>query len=229
MKFTKEEAFEKLKGILTNNGKKTLRMSEKSIQAQLETLIPLLAVEDTELTDFVEKVKDTFSVMNSNAEFDNSEFVKKWEMEHPVTNNGNQGNEGAKGSEGLEGNGSHNNPNPELKALMDQVNQLKAKMDEDSKKKAIETKKNEFIAELTKKGIKDKTWTEMYVKKITISEDMNIESEADDALKFYNLTKSSDTGNFTPFGTSGGNKDNTSKMFDDIKADFEREQKRNQQ
>ena len=85
MKFTKEEAFEKLKGILTNNGKKTLRMSEKSIEKQLENLMPLVANEEMELSDFVEKVKNTFSVMNSNAEKDNADFVKEWEKNHPAS------------------------------------------------------------------------------------------------------------------------------------------------
>lgn len=84
MKFTKEDAFEKLKGILTNNGKKTLRMSEKSIMTQLENLMPLIANDEMELTDFVEKVTATFNVMNSNAEKDNSDFIKQWKKEHPV-------------------------------------------------------------------------------------------------------------------------------------------------
>ena len=64
MKFTKEQAFEKLKAILTNSGKKPLRMSEQSINKQLETLMPLIASEETELDDFVEKVKPTFETMN---------------------------------------------------------------------------------------------------------------------------------------------------------------------
>ena len=85
MKFTKEQAFENLKGFLTNNGKKTLRMSEKSINKQLETLMPLVANDEMELADFVEKVKPTFETMNSNAEKDNSDFVKQWEKDHPVT------------------------------------------------------------------------------------------------------------------------------------------------
>ena len=80
MKFTKEQAFEILRSNLTNGGKKTLRMSEKSINAQLDTLIPLVANDDMELNDFIEKVKPTFATMNSNAEIDNSEndVVKSW-------------------------------------------------------------------------------------------------------------------------------------------------------
>lgn len=83
MKFTKEQAFEKLKAILTNDGKKTLRMSEKSINAQLDTLMPLIASDETELDDFVEKVKPTFETMNGNAEKDQSAFVEDWNKKHP--------------------------------------------------------------------------------------------------------------------------------------------------
>ena len=83
MKFTKEQAFEILRSNLTNGGKKTLRMSEKSINAQLDTLIPLVANDDMELNDFIEKVKPTFATMNSNAEKHNSDFIKQWKEQHP--------------------------------------------------------------------------------------------------------------------------------------------------
>ena len=86
MKFTKEQAFEILRSNLTNGGKKTLRMSEKSINAQLDTLIPLVANDDMELNDFIEKVKTTFATMNSNAEKDNSDFIKQWKEQHPDPN-----------------------------------------------------------------------------------------------------------------------------------------------
>lgn len=85
MKFTKEQAFEKLKGILTNEGKKPLRMSEKSINAQLDTLMPLIAGDETELDDFIAKVKPTFETMNGNAEHDYSAFVDDWKKQHPDT------------------------------------------------------------------------------------------------------------------------------------------------
>ena len=58
MKFTKEEAFEKIKGLLTNNGKKDLQMSERSVNEQLEVLMPWIANEEKECTDFIRKVKE---------------------------------------------------------------------------------------------------------------------------------------------------------------------------
>ena len=77
MKFTKEEAFEKLKGLLTNNGKKDLQMSERSINEQLEVLMPLIANDEMELDDFIVKVKTSFEVMNSNAKKRQFRFRKR--------------------------------------------------------------------------------------------------------------------------------------------------------
>ena len=48
MKFTKEQAFEKLKGFLTESGKKPLRMTELSLNRQLDTLMPILTNDETD-------------------------------------------------------------------------------------------------------------------------------------------------------------------------------------
>ena len=54
-KFTKEQALEELKKQIPGKGEK-LNLSERSISEQLETLTPLLATDDTELSDFINKV-----------------------------------------------------------------------------------------------------------------------------------------------------------------------------
>ena len=110
MKFTKEQAFEILRSNLTNGGKKTLRMSEKSINAQLDTLIPLVANDEMELNDFIEKVKPTFATMNSNAEKDNSDFIKQWKEQHQDPNP-NQSQEPT----------NPTTENPEIKAMLDRI------------------------------------------------------------------------------------------------------------
>lgn len=51
-KFTKEQALEELKKQIGGKGEK-LNLSERSINEQLDTLMPLLAKEDTELSDFI--------------------------------------------------------------------------------------------------------------------------------------------------------------------------------
>ena len=180
MKFTKEQAFEILRSNLTNGGKKTLRMSEKSINAQLDTLIPLVANDEMELNDFIEKVKPTFATMNSNAEKDNSDFIKQWKEQHPDQNP------------------DHNNPepkkptatdNPEMKALMDRIEALEKENNENKLKAEVAEKRSELVAKMKEKGITDTEWIDSFLGEVTIDKDIDVEAKAESFLKIYNKTK----------------------------------------
>lgn len=196
MKFTKEQAFEKLKGILTENGKKTLRMTEISINRQLDALMPILASEETELDDFVEKSKESFSTMNSNAEYDNSKFAKsfeqefkeKWEKEHqttpPITPPTNGG-----GSE-----------NELMKQMQEELRQLKEDNAKSKAEKEITGKRSELVSKLKEKKIEDEKWIDAYIKKLPINADTDVETEANDALAFYNISNSHVGSGVTPQG-----------------------------
>lgn len=196
MKFTKEQAFEKLKGILTENGKKPLRMTEISINRQLDALMPILASEETELDDFVEKSKESFSTMNSNAEYDNSKFAKsfeqefkeKWEKEHqttpPITPPTNGG-----GSE-----------NELMKQMQEELRQLKEDNAKSKAEKEITGKRSELVSKLKEKKIEDEKWIDAYIKKLPINADTDVETEANDALAFYNISNSHVGSGVTPQG-----------------------------
>lgn len=196
MKFTKEQAFEKLKGILTENGKKPLRMTEISINRQLDALMPILASEETELDDFVEKSKESFSTMNSNAEYDNSKFAKsfeqefkeKWEKEHqttpPITPPTNGG-----GSE-----------NELMKQMQEELRQLKEDNAKSKAEKEIIGKRSELVSKLKEKKIEDEKWIDAYIKKLPINADTDVETEANDALAFYNISNSHVGSGVTPQG-----------------------------
>ena len=196
MKFTKEQAFEKLKGILTENGKKPLRMTEISINRQLDALMPILASEEMELDDFVGKTKESFSTMNSNAEYDNSKFAKsfeqefkeKWEKEHqttppttPPTNGG--------GSE-----------NELIKQMQEELRQLKEDNAKAKAEKEIIGKRSELVSKLKEKKIEDEKWIDAYIKKLPINADTDVETEANDALAFYNISNSHVGSGVTPQG-----------------------------
>lgn len=196
MKFTKEQAFEKLKGILTENGKKPLRMTEISINRQLDALMPILASEETELDDFVEKSKESFSTMNSNAEYDNSKFAKsfeqefkeKWEKEHqttpPITPPTN-------------GEGSENEL---MKQMQEEIRQLKEDNAKSKAEKEITGKRSELVSKLKEKKIEDEKWIDAYIKKLPINADTDVETEANDALAFYNISNSHVGSGVTPQG-----------------------------
>ena len=192
MKFTKEEAFEKLKGMLTNNGKKALRMSERSINKQLDSLMPLIANEDMELDDFIGKVKDTFSVMNSNVEKDNSDFVKQWEKDHPVQDPSDP-------IQKLDA----DKPDDATLLILKRLEELEKKEQERSKEAILSQKRTDLLKAMKEKGIKDEQWSKDFISEITITEDMDIEAKADSFLKIYNKSQANNTGNgTTPFGSS---------------------------
>lgn len=209
MKFTKEEAFENLKGILTNNGKKPLRMSERSVQKQLESLIPLIANDEMELNEFITKVKDTFSVMNSNAEKDNSDFVNQWKKDHPdPASSGNQPQSG--------------DVSPEMKALKDELDRIKAKMSASEKETAIKAKRSELASALKKKGVKDESWMNDFLSEINITEDMDVDNKAEAFLKIYNRSRADVGDGTSPYTSSNGDNKKHVKLFDDIRKERER-------
>ena len=191
MKFTKEEAFEKLKGLLTNNGKKDLQMSERSVNEQLEVLMPLIANEEMELDDFIGKVKTSFEVMNSNAKKDNSDFIKEWEKNHPVTEPPK--NDPPK----------NNEPSDAMAALLKRIDELEKKNAERDKEVILAQKRKDLLKAMKDKGIKDENWSKSFIEEISITEDFDVDAKADAYLKIYNKSQAGQTGNgSTPFGSS---------------------------
>lgn len=216
MKFTKEQAFEKLKGFLTESGKKPLRMTELSLNRQLDTLMPILTDDETELDDFFEKSKESFKIMNSDAEFNNSNFAKnfekefkeQWEKDHPSQEtNKDEGGEGEK--EGLS------------KAVLDRLKALEEKDAMHEAEKIKTTKRSELIKKLKEKKVDDTEWLNAYVNKIPISGDTDIDAEANDALALYNRSNSHFDNNVTPQGVGGRVKEDEHRD-DDVKTILKR-------
>lgn len=196
MKFTNEDAFEKLKGILTNNGRKTLRMSEKSLRSQLENLTPLIADDEMELDTFVEKVKPTFDVMNANAEYDKSSFIRKWKEEHPDTIIEKKEED-------------ESNSNKVNQELLNRLAALEQQLKDEKTAKTLASVRKDLKAKMAEKGIKDDEWSEMMLGEIQISEDLDIEAKADTMLKLYNKQQAQQTPSFTPKPSSGDNNNNS--------------------
>lgn len=202
MKFTKEQAFEKLKSLLTNDGKKPLRMSEQSINKQLETLMPLIASDETELDDFVEKVKPTFETMNGNAEHDQSAFVEDWKQKHPEQKPPQTQQPPQTQSE-------------EYKALEARVKAMEEEKKANDTKAAIAAKKSSLLDKLKEKGIKDKEWCEAMVNEISLDENTDVDAKATSLLNLYNKNKSSYSIQ-TPASPTSGNPNQDE--FADVKA-----------
>ena len=166
-------------------------MSERSIDAQLDALIPLIANDDMELDDFIEKVKSSFTVMNSNVEKDNSDFVKKWEREHKK--NDDDGDDG-KATDANE-------------ALLKRIEELERRDEERSMASKIETKKNELASALKSKGVKSEAWIRDILSEIDVREDTDVEVRTEALLKLYNKSNVVVDNDTTPLSTSSKRKD----------------------
>lgn len=196
MKFTKEEAFESLKGILTNNGKKTLRMSERSLKNQTEILFDLLDKYDKEmeLSAFTQNVSALLGSTNSNVEKDTSdkikEYVKQWEKDHPQANPEPPKSDDPK-------------PDDAMSKWMQRLEELEKKEAMREKEAKISAKRSELLKAMKDKGIKDEQWCKDLVSEISLSEDTDVDAKADSFLKLYNKSKAN-TGNddVTPKDTS---------------------------
>jgi hypothetical protein len=184
MKFQKEDAYKELVGKMTANGEK-LNLSERSINEQLDTLIPVLANEETELADFVVKVLPIFKTADANVRNDVSVSVKKIKEEvtkpQPPTQPQN--------AEGLD-------------ALLERVKQLEVELEEGRKRQKNETTRNDLFSKLKEKGVNDEEWLSALLNEITIGEDFDVDAKATSLLALYNKTKSQIDDPKTPEGAS---------------------------
>ncbi len=202
MKFTKKQLLDTLKGKLTANGKH-LSISDKTITSLSDSHYDLLVNEETELDDFVSRILPQFVTLNGNYEKDNADFIKSWQKDHPSGNGGKgEGNGNADDNGNGNGNGNSGGSSPELTALLERLNKLEEKEAAVEAEKVLSQKRSELRAKLKENGVKDDKWAETYLKKLTITNDSDLDKEAADALEFYNMAHSSTTHN-TPGGSGG--------------------------
>lgn len=202
MKFTKKQLLDTLKGKLTANGKH-LSISDKTITSLSDSHYDLLVNEETELDDFVSRILPQFVTLNGNYEKDNADFIKSWQKDHPSGNGGkDEGNGNADDNGNGNGNGNSCGSSPELTALLERLNKLEEKEAAVEAERILSQKRSELRAKLKEKGVKDEKWAETYLKKLTITNDSDLDKEAADALEFYNMAHSSTTHN-TPGGSGG--------------------------
>lgn len=186
MKFTKEQACEKLTAILTNDSKKPLRMSERSLQEQTEDLMNLLADDETELDAFIEKVKPTLERFNSNVEHDVSEGIRAYRdsQQHDSNGDGNKKTESAVDDE-------------RLKLIEKELLELKKERDAARQAETAKTKKEELKKWLSGKEVNDDEWVEGMIALKDVNADTDVEQTGQAILKLYNRSRS-EGGNITP-------------------------------
>ena len=140
MKFTKEDASKDLVARMTANGEK-LSLSARSIDEQLETLLPLLANEEMELSDFVSKILPLFKTADSNVRNDVSTGIKDYKDNNPYKKEKTTKEKDDTKSE-----------------LEKRMEALEAELNESKKEKQVNNIKTQLRQTLKEKGVKDDEW-----------------------------------------------------------------------
>ena len=205
MKFTKEEARKDLVAKLTAKGEK-LNLSERSINEQLDALMPLIANEETELADFIDKVTPLFKTADANVRNDVSvgiaDFKKSYKPEEKkeVVKPEEKKTEADDAYAKL------------LKRLDDLENESKA----NKAKETVNGLKQSFVAKVKEKGVKDDEWLNFYLETAVIDENFDVDAKAEACLKFYNKSKAGIKTDVTP--EKGGGKSDDKYLNDVIAA-----------
>lgn len=204
MKFTKDEARKELVARLTAKGE-TLNLSERSINEQLEKLIPLVANDETEIADFVDKVIPFFKTADANVRNDVSQGIKEFKDNYKPEQKENKETkpEEKKGGES------------EFEKRLAKLEQELADARRNDKVASI---KRSLIEALKNKGVKDEEWTNTFLNEITITEDFDVEAKAQSYLNLYNKSKANTPPDVTPGGTGGASKSEEKRLSEKMKA-----------
>lgn len=196
MKFTKDEARKELSALMTAKGEK-LNLSERSLNEQLDTLIPLLANEETELSDFVNAVLPVFKTADANVRNDVSLGINEYKQKNPVKTK----------EDTTEG----------ISAYEKRIAELEAKFADAEKRSRAEETRKTIVSKLKDKGVKDEEWVSSLLAEIGMSDDVNVDTKVDSILAIYNKAKATFAKNATPGQANGGNDENKD-IKDAIKA-----------
>lgn len=198
MKFTEEEFSEKLKKGLTSDGKKPMQMSERTFNKFVGKIYKRIEKydEESELDASVEEYLEELEELEGNYNKDRADFVKDWKEKHPDKKEPNK--EPSKETK------EDKDTDERITSLLKKVEEMQAEMKEAKTKAAISKKRDELKSTLKKAGIDDTEWIKGYLGKLNITEDTDVDSEKDDALKLYNRQNVSPS-HQTPGYTGGGN------------------------
>ena len=196
MKFTKDQAHKELVARMTAKGEK-LNLSERSINEQLDTLISLVATEESELSDFIDKCLPLFKTADANIRNDVSGGIKAYIDANPYKEEKKGGNVPTKKAD---------DANSEL---LKRLESLEAELSTAKKEKQIADIRKDVIAKMKEKGVKDDEWITDFLSEIAITEDFDTDVKVDNYVKFYNKTKSTINTDVSPDDASGGSKRNT--------------------
>lgn len=206
MKFTKEDAYKELVAKMTTNGEK-LNLSKRSMNEQIEALLPLIANEEMELAIFVEKVLPFIKTADANVRNDVSQGIKEYKDANPPI-------EPPKTTPPTDANA----------ALLARLEALEKKNQEAELALKHQDTKSKLSAKMKELGVKNDKWIEMMLGSVVITDDFDVDTKASSYLELYNSMQADIDPSVTPRGTGGGKQDNVSDAIKEAAA-FAKSQK----
>ena len=203
MKFTKQQACENIVAKLTPNGE-TLSLSERSINDQLETLIPLLANEETELEAFITSCFPVFKTANANVNNDVSSGINKYKAEHP------EPTPAPAPTIQQQPTGS-----PEMEQRMAELERRLAEQDKATK---ISSLKSQLKDSLKSKGVKSEKWIDTMLGQVSIDENCDVAKKTESLVGLYNEFVASVDPSTVPLGNPGGGGGNKNSIKNAVAA-----------
>ena len=193
MKFTKEDANKELVAKMTAKGEK-LNLSQRSMNEQVEHLYTLIANEEMELVDFVDKVLPFVKTSDANVRNDVSQGIKDYKSQNPIVEPKNEPIV------------EPNNPNKEL---LERLEALEKKNRENELKLHNQNIKSNLSSKMKELGIKNAKWIDMMLDNVAITEDFDVDTNAKKYLELYNTMQADVDPSVTPNATNGGKPDYT--------------------
>lgn len=195
MKFTKEDAIKELVAKMTAKGEK-LNLSQRSMNEQVEHLYTLIANEEMEIVDFVEKVLPFVKTADANVRNDVSQGIKDYKSQNPIV-------------EPKKDPTPKNEPSDTNKELLERLEALEKKNRENELKLYNQNVKSNLSSKMKELGIKNAKWIDMMLENVSITEDFDVDANATKYLELYNTMQADVDPSVTPNGTGGGRQDYT--------------------
>lgn len=194
MKFTKEDACKHLTSKFSEKGH-TLYISERSINEMLDTLMPLLANDETELEDFVTNVLPAFTTANMNIKNDVSVGIKDYKEKNPIApvvkKEDDDPSKKTKEDDAM------------AKALA-RIEELERKNAENEKKAQLSNRRAEVVSKMKEKGVKDKEWINAFLDEVSLDgEGFDVDAKVESYVKMYNKSLAIVDPDVTPQNPSG--------------------------
>ena len=184
MKFTKEEAREKITAMFSKKVEKIADW-ERTIKEHVETLCDLLGEEsEIELDAFAEKAVKMLETQKGHINKANSTVAEN--LNKQIEELKKQIEEPAKKKKKDEGGNDDGEKDETIAKLEERLKKLEDEKQAERSQKTIGQKMSDLAAEIKKKGVKNEKWIKSMLAKAKIDENTDIEKEADSYLEMYN-------------------------------------------